>query len=301
MSITRFQGPLVVSGAGPNTSASDYNDTPGPSIFANGTGLADNRFGPFNGSDSATPIPCWFGQGDICVVNQAPSTLSATNLVAAAVPVAGTAMTLAGASTGITVVPAGGYAFGGNTFAAGARMIDGNPAYIQLGQQAGGVSAYDPRTAIARCLRFTSVGNDSGATAAVVFYDYYGFLCHETVTLANAGIATSKKAVKALVSVTPAGTLSGSNLSVGTSDVFGFNLAAYEFAFSAIFWNNAYITATTGYTAPVTTSPATAITGDVRGTYGVQSASDGTKKLQMFVTCQAWNNTASTLFGVTQF
>lgn len=301
MAITRFQGPLIVTGAGPNGSALDYNETPGPSAFAHGVGLLDTRFGPFNGADVTAVIPLWYGNDTICVVDQAPSTLSATNLAAAQVPVAGTALTLAGASTGITVIGAGGFAFGANTFPANALMIDGNPAYVQMGQLAGGVSAYDPRTAVARCLQFTSAGDDHLATVAVIALDYYGNLFHETVTLTNASVATSKKAAKAIVSFTPAGTLSGSNLSVGTSDTYGFDLAAYEFAFADIFWNNAFITATTGYTAPVTTSPATATTGDVRGTYAVQSASNGTRKLQMFVTPQAWNNTATTLFGVTQF
>lgn len=301
MSIVRIQGPLVVPGAGPNLSALDYNDSAGPSAFAHGVGIVDNRFGPFGGGDITNPLPFWWGTDFICVINQAPATLAATNIVAAAVPVAGTAMTLAVASTGITVVPAGGFAFGTNTFPAAALMIDGNPAFISLAQVGGGMSAYDPRTTSQRALRFTSAGNDSSGTAAVVGYDFYGNIIHETVTLSNATVATSVKTYKTVASITPGGTLSGSNLSVGTSDVYGFPLASYEFQMAMIYWNAGLISATTGYTAAVTTSPATGITGDVRGKYAVQSASDGTKKLQVFIRPVAWQVTSAGLFGVTQF
>lgn len=302
MSITRFIGPLVVPGAGPNaaSSALDYNDSAGPSIFAHGVGLVDGRFGPYNGGDITNPLPCWYGTDNIAVLDQAPSTLSAVNIAAAQVPVAGTALTLANASTGITVLASPVY-LATNIFPIGARMIDGNPALLSIAAMGGGVSPYDPRTMISRTLRFTSVGDDSAATAAVVFYDVYGFLCHETVTLSNATIATSLKAVKAVVSITPGGTLSGSNLSVGTSDVFGLPLASYEFPWAKIYWADALISATTGWVAAVTTSPATAITGDTRGKYGTQSASNGTRKLQVFLTPQAQNMSTTGLYGATQF
>lgn len=301
MSITRMTGPLVISGAGPlGSGALDYNDSPGPSAFAHGVALADNRMGPFGGTDIATPIPVWYGSDSVAVVNQAPSTLSAVNISAAAVPVAGTAVTLAGASTGITVLTAP-YAFGQNTFPTGCRVIDGNPAFITLSPTGGGISAYDPRTMIGRCLRFTSVGNDSAATALVVGYDVYGIIVHETVTLANATVATSKKPLKAVLSITPAGTLSGSNLSVGTSDVYELPLAVYDFPWVRIYWAGTLISATTGFTAAVTTSPATATTGAVRGTYATQSASNGTNALQVFITPEAWHMDVAGLFGVTQF
>lgn len=312
MSIIRHQGPMIITGAGPNPAlgagAYDYNDSPGPSIFAHGVGVVDTRFGPFAGGDISNVIPCWAGTDSIVVLNQAPSTLSATNIVAAAVPVAGTAMTLAGASTGITVVGAGGLSIiAGQTFPANALMIDGNPAVIQMATAGGGVSMYDPRTMIGRCLRFTSVGDDHLATALVVGVDVYGYTVHETVTLTNATIGTSKKALKAVISITPAGTLSGSNLSVGTSDVYGFPLGVYEAAqntvlppFVRINWNGTLISASTGYTAGVQTTPS-ATTGDTRGTYATQSASDGTKKLQVAVQPTPWNLTSAGLFGATQF
>lgn len=304
MSITRFQGPLVASGASGSTvgSAYDYNDSSGASLFAHGSSIGDTRYGTQGGGDITNVVPGWYASSYLYVVDAAPATLSATNIVAAAVPVAGTAMTLAAASTGITVLSSAFQLFGGaGVVPSGSLVMDSNPAMLSIAAQGGGVSQYDPRTAICRTLRFTSATNDSAATAAIVGYDFYGNIVHETVTLTNGSVATSKKALKFVTSITPAGTLGGGNLSVGTSDVYGFPLASYEFQAVQIYWNAALISSSTGYLAAVTTSPATATTGDVRGTYATQSASDGTKKLQVFLTPVPWLITSVGLFGVTQF
>jgi hypothetical protein len=310
MGITAFEGPLVAAGAGPSlTGIGQYNDTPGPSSFAHGSCLLDSRFGYNRGADVTSAVPSWYGAGFICVMDQAPSTLSATNIVPAAVPVAGTPMTLAAASTGITVVPTGGFTLiSGQTFAAGALMIDGNPAFNYAATPntstgTGGVSMYDPRTTSQRALTVTTNASEAGNTMQIVAYDYYGNLVHQTVTLpSSATTVTTTKTFKAIVSCTVFGTPSGSNISVGTADVYGFGLAAYEQEFMIIYWNGALIAIGTGtWTAAVTTSPATAATGDVRGTYAVASASNGTKKLQMWVMPQSWNLSSTGLFGTVQF
>jgi hypothetical protein len=212
-------------------------------------------------------------------------------------------MTLAGASTGITVVGAGGFqiAPGYPTVPAGCLCIDGAPALINLGTQGGGITMFDPRTAVTRAIRISSAGTDTSGTGTVVGYDYYGQRMTQTLTLGSSGSpVTTTKAFKFLQSFTPAGTLSGSNVSVGTSDVYGFNLAAWEYPFASVTWNAILATAATGFVAAVATTPS-ASTGDVRGTYAIQStASDGSRKLQMFVTSQAWNLTAVGQYGAVQ-
>ena len=66
--------------------------------------------------------------------------------------------------------------------------------------------------------------------------------------------------------------------------------------------NNAAITSATGYVAAVLTSPATASTGDVRGTYAVQTPTDGTLLLGVSQSPLVANMGSTTgLFGVTQY
>ena len=91
------------------------------------------------------------------------------------------------------------------------------------------------------------------------------------------------------------------NYSVGTTDIYGLPLRSDNFGDLAINYNATGITASTGYVAAVTTSPATTTTGDVRGTYALQSAADASKRLvvRQFVT-PANMGSVSGLFGVTQ-
>jgi len=301
MAQTHFTGPLLITGPTGNVGGVIAESDPvvGPSAFVHGEMLLDRRC-PLPDNDFTGLAPGWFSTGGVCVVDEAPSAISAVNIAAAQTPTAGVALTLVSATgAGITVgQTTTNYLT--NTTSTGNLLIDAIPALINLSQLPAGVAMYDPRTAISRCVRITSVGNDSTATFKIVGADFYGAPMTDTVTGANAGVVTSLKAFKWITSVTPSGTLSGSNVSVGTSDVYGFQIAAYEWPFVEIYWNNALITASTGYTAPDTTNPATSTTGDVRGTYATQSASDGTKKLTMFVSPQPWNILSTTLYGVTQ-
>lgn len=146
---------------------------------------------------------------------------------------------------------------------------------------AGAARLLDPMATLQRGLTFTSSGDDSGAVANIIGYDIYNNIIHETVTLAN-GTASSLKTYKYIKSITPVGTLSGSNLAVGFSDLLGFPLRVDRFEHLQLFTNAALVTATTGFLAAVLTTPSTATTGDVRGTYALQSASDGTKRTAMW-------------------
>lgn len=303
MTVTRYMGPLMVPGAVSVPPGGDYNDTPGPSGFAHGTGIIDTRYFPLPGGDVTNVLPMWYGTADTPLVDQVPTTLSAVNLIPAAVPVAGTPMTLAGAATGITVVGVGGFSLGGQypTVPAAALVIDGSPALLQLGTLGGGVSCYDPRVAVCRNVRVTCAGNETGNTFSVVGADYYGVLMHETIALGTAAVYSGKKAFKFFISGTANGTLSGSNISVGTGDVYGFPIATWDFDMTNIRWNAGLITATTGYTTALTPGPSTATSADIRGTYAAQSASDGSKKLVIKQTSAPWQLSQNGLWGVPQF
>jgi hypothetical protein len=90
---------------------------------------------------------------------------------------------------------------------------------------------------------------------------------------------------------------------VGTADIFGIGLLSTNWGCIDVTWNNQSITANTGYTVADQTSPATSTTGDVRGTYAVQSASDGTKRLTIYASPSLTgitSNPTTGLFGQPQ-
>lgn len=316
---TAFSGPLIVYGdrPPPGTGVTGSNNPDkAPSVFWGGTALLDPR-GSYNNTRSGT-VGFAGGTGDIVVLDAVPSTLSAgvTTMAAAQVPVAGTPLTLVTTSgLGITVQAAATvYWPSGNTVPAGALIIDSAPATTGFGRAGQGnssqnvVKLYDPTTLLARNVRVKSAGSDVGATFTVAGYDIYGYPMSEAITGAGAGsTASGKKAFKFVTSITPSGTLSGSNVSAAPGDVYGFPLQNQGWPFISIFWGAppaTGISSTTGWTGAVTTSPATTTTGDVRGTYATQTASDGTNRLTILVTMPvallANANPAVGLFGVTQ-
>jgi hypothetical protein len=201
-------------------------------------------------------------------------------------------------ATALTVFAAG------NTVPAGTLVLDTLPGlYGTSNSPTSSVQWYSPQSSIARAIKVVSAGNDASATFSVKGYDLYGYPMTENITGVSGATASGKKAFKFVSSVTPAGTLSGSNVSVGTQDVFGFPIQSAFWASLDIYWNSAFVTSITGWTAASTTTPATSVTGDVRGTYNVQSAADGVKILQVYCNIDALmtqNMPTTGLFGVTQ-
>lgn len=304
MSVTSWNGPTGTFGA----NAFDNNPQAGPSFFFCGTTLLDPRtfftFQPGGATDKA--FYNFGATSNLTVIDQVPSALSTTAIAAAQVPVANTPLTLVSTTGGgITVGQSVINPATGQTVSS-LLAIDGAMGSVAFGtgvSAAGGpVNIWDPTKSIARNIQIASVGNDSAATAKVVGFDIYGFQMSETITLANATTATGKKAFKYVQSITPAGTLSGSNVSVGQGDKYGLPLRCDRLPYTSIWWNTVLNTGASGtFVAADTTSPATSITGDVRGTWLVPSASDGTKRLQVFITPAIANlATVTGLFGVTQ-
>ena len=294
MSITAWTGPLVAFG---KASSNDSNPEQAPSIFDEGVALADPR-APFSyqpGSAVGTKVCGWLNQS--MVINAAPSALSATNIATSQVPVAGTALTLT-AGTGVT---GSSSVVNYNTGATvtGLYALDGAAGRVSFGS-AGTIQLWNPTSLLARNVRITTGADETGATFTIAGYDIYGVPMTETLTGVNNSVVSGAKAFKYIASITPAGTLSGTAITVGTGDVFGLPLRADYVHEVTIYWNSTLITAATGFTAAVTTT-ATATTGDVRGTYAVQSASDATKRLAIIIRPSVANISSTTgLLGVTQ-
>lgn len=364
MTASHASGPEIVYGRSTAGSSAGSNPEAGPSGFYQGSCILDPRYPYQNGVTGIGSIYGFMNSAPICLYDGVPTTASATNIAAAQVPVAATALTLAstnvagvccnvplvpyGATAAVTVigidlgVPRGvsttsasktitfPNAIECNKYAVGDQVMIGGGAGSNLPlftrvtvaaassaattltvndavgatmsnaafawraktiidqpsvyMNAGTMRVIDPTSCLARTLLFTSAGNDSSGTATVVGYDIYNRLVTQTVTLTNASTVATTKAFKYVLSITPAGTLSGSNLSVGFQDTFGFALRVDRFDYLKLVVASALITATTGFTAAVLTSPSTATTGDVRGTYALQTAADNSRRTSIWYT-----------------
>lgn len=154
---------------------------------------------------------------------------------------------------------------------------------------AGTIQLWNPAALLSRVLVITA---DSASAATTTFtvrgYDtsYYAQTEQITVTPGSALSTNGVKAWKWIQSITPNATEGTHNFEVGTIDTVGFPIRSDNFqigipgpAFDVnIMFNNATIASATGYTAAVLTTP-TATTGDVRGTYALQTSSNGTLRL----------------------
>lgn len=183
-----------------------------------------------------------------------------------------------------------------STTITGVAGINGVPR-IPFGTS-GAICLYNPACMVGRNVRITTATSDV-AVYTVLGYDVYGYPMSEAITANGASTVSGKKAFKYIQSVTPVGTV-GATITVGTGDVYGFPLFSASFQDIFVNWNAGLIVASTGYLAGVTAT-ATTTTGDVRGTYGVQSASDGSKRLTISQSPSATRVSSMTgLFGVSQ-
>ncbi len=178
--------------------------------------------------------------------------------------------------------------------------------YVNPYLAAGSGLFFDPTQALARCVEITGVNAGAGGNFIVNGWDIYGVPMSDLITVA-AGINTvaGTKAFKYIKNVIPQFT-DAQNYDVGTTDVFGFPLRSDSFDQTLIFDDQTLITANTGYTAADATSPATNLTGDTRGTYALQTASDGVDKVTIYQMpsfqqqVRTKPNNFVPLFGVTQ-
>jgi len=187
------------------------------------------------------------------------------------------------------------------------------------------VALWDPTQMLARCLRVvsSSASDTSAFTVTVRGWDVYGVPMTETIALNGTTPAYGKKAWKYVNTIqfnhAGGGTTTGT-ITLGTGDTFGIPLRADFFEYMSMYYNGAFL-ATNGSTNPLwtaadATTPATAITGDVRGTVqagangaGSSSATspNGSIRLAVFMSIPAYNAINATnlnyvtLFGATQF
>lgn len=165
---------------------------------------------------------------------------------------------------------------------------------------------WNPQALLGRAVTVTGASGATDSTFTVRGYDIYGYPMTENIS-GTVGATTGKKAFKFIKSVTPATTSSGGNYSVGTSDVIGLPLRADSFGelvvnAGASKTATTLVTAAAGFVASDQTF-ATATTGDVRGTYALQTASStGANRYVIRQTPQPYNvGSIAGLVGTTQF
>jgi hypothetical protein len=305
MSVSAWAGPLIQFGAEPYGSNLDVNPDRGPAMLDLGMMILDPRVAyTYLPGQPVTRATMGFVDGEYICVDATPSAIAANNIAASQSPGAGAINLVVASGAGITVGVSITRADTG-VLVSGLLAIDGlaggtTSAGTGFGSNAQ-VQSWNPAQMLSRTVRITSGGNDSGISFTVNGYDVYGFPMTQTVTGANAGVATTLKTFKYITSVTHTGSVA-TTVTIGTGDTYGFPLQVNKFFYIDIYWNNAYITSNTGFTVADQTNPATVSTGDVRGSYAVQTASDGTKQLQMMIMPSVANLASGStgLFGVTQ-
>jgi hypothetical protein len=157
----------------------------------------------------------------------------------------------------------------------------------------------------ARCI--DAVSSDAGdTTQTITFYGYdiYGNPMSQLITLNGTTRVATLKAFKSIYRAAISATCAG-NISVGFTDTVGLPVRVTDRVYTvSVNWNNTLARDTGTLTVADTTSPATTATGDVRGTYALSSASDGSKRLVMCIALPALacgpNSTTAGAFGVTQ-
>lgn len=228
----------------------DDNILLGP-VVPGGTSIA----GLQAGNDATGPSPQMRGIGPVGRVftyNIAPATL-ATNNIALAQTTGGAANLVLTAGAGVTAV------------------VD-----------AAGVTRY--QLDVPRALALASTADLSAVNLTIKGYDIYGQPMSQLIAGPNNNTVTTLKAFYQVTSISASGAI-GTNMTVGTSDIFGLPIRVDDAGYlikSA--WNNTLAQDAGTFVVADVTSPATNATGDVRGTYKPSAnASNGTRRLVLHI------------------
>lgn len=165
----------------------------------------------------------------------------------------------------------------------------------------GGVATLDTPRAVQ--IVSTNAG-DTTQTATFTGTDVYGQAMTQTLTFSGTTPVLGTKAFKTVSRVAISAAMTG-NASAGTTDRLGLPVRVLNANYIlAVKWNAVLAQDAGTFVAAVLTDPATATTGDVRGTYTPSNATDAAKRLVMAIGLPAIavgpNATRLGAFGVTQ-
>lgn len=293
MGVTAIPGPQVSFGVTQTSTGGiqEYNDERGPNLNYGGNALYDPRpevsYQP--GSPVGTKVYGWWDNKGI--VDGKPGTFSAVTIATTQVPVAGTPLTLQTASSGcitagVTLTPTSNP----NTTVS-VLAIDSTYATAprSLAWGTGGtVRTWDPSNAISRTLMLTRSASqdDTAATYTIQGYDIYGYKMTETITGTSSTGGSSyagQKAFKYIQSITPAGTLGSTGMTVTVTNTYGFPLAVNRASQTELWMGLSTNMAIVGTQSTLLTFACTvtntATTPDVRGTWASTNLSSNSSNI----------------------
>lgn len=233
-----------------------------------------NAFAPDTSGGNPSPMEAGVGpMGRVYIFDIAPLTLQTAGLATSQNPGSGAAFNLA-AGAGVT-----------------ARVrADGTTEFV---------------LDTPRVVTITAAGANT-AQYRVEGYDQYGQFMTANLNAPSTSTVATTKAFRSITRVVNRNATAGTNgLTVGFGDVFGLPVRVTDrgYVISAK-WDNTLADNAGTLTVADTTNPATAATGDVRGTYATTSAANGTRRLVLAIALPAIavgpNSTRIGAFGVTQ-
>lgn len=142
-----------------------------------------------------------------------------------------------------------------------------------------GRASINPSGGYGRCVGVYSAADTSGDTVTVYGFSVDGDPLVETIAGPNNGTTAGKKAFGVVTRV-KANTAVTDDIEIGTIDVFG--LPAYLPDLAKVVrvgWTQTLADNAATVAIGITTNPATATTGDIRGTVTPSSAANGTREL----------------------
>lgn len=259
-----------------------------PSADAVFTGIQDARWPWKRGASDTAPEVVMLAGPSFPLINWAPSAASSSSIAPLQIPVAGKPLTLhtpatAGPTVAVSTVPITMFS-AGSVAPVGTVFLENLPQYRVFGAGHSRAYVYPLTSMLGRGVSITSVANATGTIAAVSGVDIYGFPMTEAIPLGNATTVHGQKAFKGIYpnGVVCTGTLSGSAIMVGHSDVFGLPLFCDDPNKVHGYWDVEIYKTGTFVPGLMPPTPSTRGNGDVRGTWTPPSASDGLKTLVLW-------------------
>lgn len=162
----------------------------------------------------------------------------------------------------------------------------------------GGTLYYD--IGCARTLVFTGAATPQTAIVMVISGkdDYLQNMTQAMTGPTGTGTAETLKAFRYVAGVFASGNTT-SAISIAVGDRLGLPYCVTSVDFVYLSWAGTKVTANTGFSGAITTSPSTSALGDVRGVYSVSSASDGAKRFTAWIAIND-PETVTNAFGVAQ-